>query len=167
MRKILDLLAVAAPLGLFLGRLGCFCKGCCYGRISEMPWAVSFPKHVDVHGDTVGSLAFLRHLDQDLITIAASKSLTIHPAQIYSSLLSAIVFLVMLWLWKKKYAQNHLLFVYFIIYAVCRFSVEFFRDNQMSFAGLTIAQVFSIGIVLCTSFGLLFAYLRKTKVARE
>ncbi|OGQ26823.1 MAG: hypothetical protein A2138_14455, partial [Deltaproteobacteria bacterium RBG_16_71_12] len=29
--------------GILLGRLGCFLGGCCYGRATDVPWAVTFP----------------------------------------------------------------------------------------------------------------------------
>src|SRR2546429_7300938 len=37
-------LAPAGVLALAIGRLGCFLAGCCYGRPSELPWAVVFPE---------------------------------------------------------------------------------------------------------------------------
>jgi phosphatidylglycerol:prolipoprotein diacylglycerol transferase len=37
-----DLVAPVLPFTLGLMRIGCFLEGCCYGRPSEMPWAVTF-----------------------------------------------------------------------------------------------------------------------------
>src|SRR5438046_9467699 len=42
--ELLDALAPAGILALAIGRLGCFLAGCCYGRPSELPWAVVFPE---------------------------------------------------------------------------------------------------------------------------
>jgi len=39
-----DLIAPGVMLGLAIGRIGCFMNGCCYGGLSERPWAVAFPK---------------------------------------------------------------------------------------------------------------------------
>jgi phosphatidylglycerol:prolipoprotein diacylglycerol transferase len=163
-RRVLDLAAVGAPAGLALGRWACFCKGCCYGKVTDVSWAIQFPKHIDVHGGTVGSLPFLRHLEQGLITEAATYSLPVHPAQIYSSLLSLGVFIIMLWLWKKRHARGKLLLLYLMLYAASRFFLEFFRDNQMAFASLTIAQVLSIVIGMTASF-VLVILRSKTKRA--
>jgi len=145
-RRVLDLMAVGVPAGLSVGRLPCFCRGCCWGRLSELPWAMKFPKYIDLYGNTVGSPPFVRHLDQGLITEGSLHSLPVHPAQIYSSLLCIVVFLIMLWFWKTKRAEGRLLLVYLVFYALARFTLEFFRDNQMAFGGLTIAQVLSIVI---------------------
>lgn len=42
-RRCLDILAIALMLGLVFGRIGCFLNGCCFGRPTELPWAVRFP----------------------------------------------------------------------------------------------------------------------------
>jgi len=41
--RCLDIMAIALMLGLSFGRLGCFLNGCCFGKPSELPWAVRFP----------------------------------------------------------------------------------------------------------------------------
>jgi len=38
-----DLIAPSVMLGLALGRVGCFCNGCCWGGACNLPWAVEFP----------------------------------------------------------------------------------------------------------------------------
>jgi phosphatidylglycerol:prolipoprotein diacylglycerol transferase len=43
MRHYLDVLAIGLTAALVFGRVGCFLNGCCYGRPSEVPWAVQFP----------------------------------------------------------------------------------------------------------------------------
>ncbi len=39
-----DLLAAATPVGLFLGRVGNFVNGELWGRITDVPWGVIFPR---------------------------------------------------------------------------------------------------------------------------
>ncbi|MEM9353170.1 MAG: prolipoprotein diacylglyceryl transferase family protein [Planctomycetota bacterium] len=38
-----DLIAPSLVAGLALGRLGCLLNGCCYGGVTDVPWAVQFP----------------------------------------------------------------------------------------------------------------------------
>ena len=38
-----DLIAAPAVLGLAVGRIGCLLNGCCFGTVTDLPWAVSFP----------------------------------------------------------------------------------------------------------------------------
>ena len=42
-RRYLDILAVGLMLGLAFGRIGCFLNGCCFGKPTQVPWAVRFP----------------------------------------------------------------------------------------------------------------------------
>ncbi|MCK4294495.1 MAG: prolipoprotein diacylglyceryl transferase [Planctomycetes bacterium] len=42
-RRYLDILAIGLMLGLAFGRIGCFLNGCCFGKPTQLPWAVRFP----------------------------------------------------------------------------------------------------------------------------
>ncbi len=44
-RRYLDILAMGLMLALAFGRIGCFLNGCCFGKPTELPWAVRFPYH--------------------------------------------------------------------------------------------------------------------------
>jgi len=43
MRRYFDILAIGLVLGLVFGRIGCFLNGCCFGKPTNLPWAVRFP----------------------------------------------------------------------------------------------------------------------------
>jgi phosphatidylglycerol:prolipoprotein diacylglycerol transferase len=58
-----DLIAPGVVLGVGLGRLGCFMNGCCYGGLSDVPWAVQFPAETPAYLDQVEShLVYLHGL---------------------------------------------------------------------------------------------------------
>jgi len=42
-RRYLDILAIGLMLALMFGRIGCFLNGCCFGKPTNLPWAVRFP----------------------------------------------------------------------------------------------------------------------------
>ena len=57
---VCDVFAPGIALGHVIGRVGCFLAGCCYGRPTDVPWAVRFtdpfaaanvgtPLHIDLH----------------------------------------------------------------------------------------------------------------------
>lgn len=48
-RRYLDILAIALMLALAFGRIGCFLKGCCFGKPANVPWAVRFPYGSDAY----------------------------------------------------------------------------------------------------------------------
>ncbi len=43
LRQYLDILAIGLMAALMFGRIGCFLNGCCYGKPTDIPWAVRFP----------------------------------------------------------------------------------------------------------------------------
>ncbi len=54
---VADLVAPCLVLGLAFGRIGCLFNGCCFGGITDYPWAVSFPQ---------GSLPYERQAERGL-----------------------------------------------------------------------------------------------------
>jgi phosphatidylglycerol:prolipoprotein diacylglycerol transferase len=134
--KIADLIIVTVPIGLGLGRIGNFINGELYGRVTQVPWGMIFPK---------GGPA------------------PRHPSQLYESALEGGVLFIILWLIKdKKHPAGGLLATFLFLYGVFRFFIEFFRepDSQLGF----VIGHFSMGQVLCgfmIVLGiLLFIYLR-------
>ena len=123
------------------------------------------PKFVDMSGHLAGSPPFVRHLEQGLISELSAHSVPVHPAQLYSSIASLLVFSIMLWLWKTKRARDSLLLIYLLLYALVRFGIEFIRDNEMAFWGLTIPQVVSIVMAI---LGLAtFTIMRQSKLTNR
>ncbi|MBX7164916.1 MAG: prolipoprotein diacylglyceryl transferase [Pirellulales bacterium] len=62
-----DLIAPSVALGIGLGRVGCFLNGCCYGGVTDLPWAVRFPEGSPAHMAQVKSgQAFLEGLKLEL-----------------------------------------------------------------------------------------------------
>ena len=111
--KFIDIFATALPLGHAFGRIGCFFAGCCYGRETDVPWAVTFTNPESLAYPVLG--------------------LHIHPTQIYESIFNLIIFFILhLSLKKKKFdGQNAILYV--ILYGTARFFVEFFRGDDRGF----------------------------------
>lgn len=56
-----DLIAPGVVLGAAIGRIGCFLNGCCYGGISDVPWAVTFPPGTPAYNDQALNNEFFVH----------------------------------------------------------------------------------------------------------
>jgi len=113
--KITDALAPALSIGTMVGRIGCLLQGCCYGRLTSMPWGIPSPDG------------------------------PIHPTQIYLSLHGLLMFLVLNHMFKNKKYDGQLTYWYFILYAVGRFIIEFYRaDERGGAGGLSSYQIISI-----------------------
>jgi phosphatidylglycerol:prolipoprotein diacylglycerol transferase len=109
-RPLGDLFAVAICAGEAVGRWGCFFGGCCYGRRCALPW------HVWQHD------AFR------------------HPTQIYLSLASLLI-LIVLWRFDRTSPpENGLFYLQGGLYCLARFLIEFLRESSAYAGGLTLAQ---------------------------
>ncbi len=118
--RIADLLVVTAPIGLGLGRIGNFINGELYGRVTQVPWGMVFPK----------GGPFPRH-----------------PSQLYESLLEGWLLFFILWLLKdKKIPTGGLLALFVLLYGGFRFLVEFVREPDPQL-GLVLGP-FSMGQIL-------------------
>ncbi|MBN2269172.1 MAG: prolipoprotein diacylglyceryl transferase [Sedimentisphaerales bacterium] len=53
LRQYLDILAIGLMAALMFGRIGCFLNGCCYGKPTDLPWAVRFPYNSLAYGSQV------------------------------------------------------------------------------------------------------------------
>jgi phosphatidylglycerol---prolipoprotein diacylglyceryl transferase len=134
--ELVDIGALAAPLGLMLGRLGNFINGELFGRITDLPWGVIFP----MGGPEPR-----------------------HPSQLYEAILEGPVLFACLWALRKRVKRNGLILAAFLcLYGIFRFCVEFLRepDPQLGFLfqGLTMGQILCFFMV--AAGGLLFISLR-------
>ncbi len=136
----LDLIALAAPIGLFFGRMANFINSELYGRETDVLWSVKF-----ISIDNVSR----------------------HPSQIYEAFFEGIIlFFLLNYLSKRKYFQNPGLIslTFVIFYSIFRFGVEFFRepDSQIGYLlyELTMGQVISIVFFL---LGIFFYLLKKNE----
>ena len=148
-----DLLAPSVFLGYFFGRLGCFFNGCCYGHACDLPWAIIFPVENGLKGE---------------------RTLPSHPTQLYSALLGLALFAVMQRAKlspKWTHFPGQLTLLFFGLYAVERFFIEFFRAGATARylfgSPLTEAQWTSIfGLMAIAVFWIALA-LREAKAKSQ
>jgi len=65
-RRYLDILAIALMLALVFGRIGCFLNGCCFGKPTELPWAVRFPYNSFAYNSQINANLERNRLDPQL-----------------------------------------------------------------------------------------------------
>ena len=124
--RLADALAPSIALGYVFGRLGCLMNGCCYGRPTDLPWAIHFPETHITHG------------------------IGVHPTQIYDSLISLGFYSFLAWRYRHKTFDGQIFALYLIGYAALRSFVESFRgDYTVHYLGgvATTAQVVGLGIL--------------------
>jgi len=141
-----DIVAAAAPIGLFLGRLANFVNGELWGRPSDVPWAMVFPN---------------------------GGPLPRHPSQLYESALEGVVLFLVLFLLSRSQAvrarHGLLIGVFLSGYALSRIFVEFFRepDRQIGYliGGTTMGQWLSLPMLAAGICFILYACLKHTRPA--
>jgi len=143
--RVADVTAPAVVLGQAIGRLGCLAAGCCYGKAATVPWAVTFH-----------DLESYRNLGTPVDT-------PLHPTQIYESMAAALIFVVLLWLARRKRFHGQVAAGYVFLYSATRFGLEYFRGDAargFPFGGpLSTSQC--IGIALVVAMALCLPYLAK------
>lgn len=137
--RLSDFIAPLTPIGLGAGRLGNFINGELYGRISEVPWAMSF----------------------------GQSGLYRHPSQLYQFFLEGVLLFIVLWLYSRKARPTFSVTALFLIgYGLSRFVVEFFREPDAHLGylagGMTMGQWLSIPMILAGG-ALFYTALRNHK----
>jgi phosphatidylglycerol:prolipoprotein diacylglycerol transferase len=121
-----DVWAPSIALGHAIGRLGCFCAGCCYGKPADgLPWAVIF-----------------RNPDSLAVT-----GVPLHPSQLYESAGEVLNFLVLITLRRRQAFNGQLFWVYILNYSIIRSVVEIFRGDEVRgfiAGGVSISQGISM-----------------------
>jgi len=113
--RMADLAAPGISLGQAIARIGCLMAGCCYGKLTTMPWGITFTSEY-AHENT-----------------GVPLNIPLHPTQIYDSIGGFGIFLLLLQRLGKKHFNGQIILEYLILYAILRFITEFFRDDERSF----------------------------------
>ena len=124
---IVAVLAAATPglaIGHAIGRIGCFLVGDDYGRPSDLPWAVAFPEGLP------------------------PTTVPVHPTQLYEAIV-LVPIAVMLIRWRREgQVDRTVLGRYLVAVGVLRFLIEFIRVNVRVIAGLTVAHLASLCVIV-------------------
>jgi len=154
--RVLDLFALALPLGLTFGRLGCHFHGCCFGKPSDLAWGVRFP---------AGSDASWAQSAAGLLPTAARASLPVHPTQLLSAMLNLALFAALYGVIRRRQrADGELICAFGVLYGAARFAVETLRaDARGSVGWLSTSQLLSV--LLLAAAAVTWVVLRRN--ARE
>ena len=145
--KLTDLFSPPVALGLVFGRIGCFFAGCCYGKETFLPWAVTFTDP--------GSLARL--------------NVPLHPTQLYEAACGLAIFLFLIWKAPRKAFDGQILWLFLLFYSVVRFFVESLRDDPRGFVFknlLSTSQAIGILLAIASLFMLFYLQRRDSGIVR-
>lgn len=138
-----DLGCIAAPLGLFFGRLANFVNGELWGAPTDLPWGVVF-------GGAAGDMPR-------------------HPSQLYEALLEGLVIFIVLYALSRKVPprpRGTFLGLFLVLYGTFRFLIEFVREPDVQLGYLiggwvTMGQILSLPLIVVGIVVLIYAVKRK------
>ena len=145
--RLFDLISAVGPIGLFFGRIANFINGELWGRTTDVPWGIIFPR---------------------------GGPLPRHPSQLYEAVLEGLVLVVLAYMLIRRFEalrRPGMIFGTFLAgYGIARVIAEMVRepDAHIGFliGGTTWGQWLSVPMIL---FGLYMVRraLRRTAVASE
>jgi len=144
---VADTMIPQVALGHFLGRLGCFAAGCCWGHVMEgpWPWGASFPPESLAYQTFASRPDAAKYLAADHL-----HTLPLHPTQLYEAFGELAIFAILLFLVRpRKRFDGQVLAAYLLLYSVLRSVLELFRgDFDRGWLGVVnSAQITSVGIL--------------------
>ncbi len=142
--KMMDFTAPMVPIGLGLGRMGNFIGQELYGRVTDVPWGMVFPKAID--------------------------QLPRHPSQLYQAFLEGLVlFVIIYWYSAKRRPPLATSALFVVCYGFFRFLVEYVRQPDRHLEPqfwlgieLTRGQQLCIPMILVGMLVFVWAYYRDT-----
>ena len=132
-----DFIAPLIPIGLGAGRVGNFIGGELWGRTTDLPWGVVFPRGGD---------------------------LPRHPSQLYEFVLEGVVLFIVLWWFSSKPRPRMAVSgLFLLLYGVFRSVVEFVREPDahiefVAFNWLTMGQLLSLPMIIIGAFFIFTGY---------
>ena len=131
MWTVTDVFAPGIALGHVIGRLGCLFAGCCFGKPTNVPWAVTFTNEFAA------------------ANVGTPLHVPLHPTQLYEAGAELVILLALLATERRgRPFPGRTFWSYMLAYAVSRFIIEFYRgDPRGTIAAFSTSQFVSLVLV--------------------
>jgi phosphatidylglycerol---prolipoprotein diacylglyceryl transferase len=107
-----DVFAPGIALGHVVGRFGCFFAGCCWGKPTDVAWAITFTNPYAA------------------ANVGTPLNVPLHPTQLYEAGAEALILAILLSTEKRgRGYPGRTFWLYMLLYAVSRFVIEFYRND--------------------------------------
>jgi phosphatidylglycerol---prolipoprotein diacylglyceryl transferase len=107
-----DMFAPGIALGHVTGRLGCLAAGCCYGKPTDVPWAIVFTNPLAA------------------ANVGTPLGIPLHPTQIYEAGASLIILALLLATERRgRRFAGRTFWSYMFLYAISRYVIEIYRGD--------------------------------------
>lgn len=142
---VTDIFAPGIALGHVIGRFGCLFAGCCFGRPTDVPWAITF--HNEFAARNVGT----------------PLGIPLHPTQLYEAGAELLILFVLLFTERRgRYFPGRTFWTYMLLYGISRFIIEFYRYDPRGMVGMFSTSQFVSLLIVPLSLVMLFMLSRRT-----
>lgn len=140
-----DVFAPGIALGHVTGRLGCLAAGCCYGKPTDVPWAIIFTD------------------PKALANVGTPLNIPLHPTQIYEAGAELLILGLLLFIEgrRKGGRPGQTFWLYMLLYAITRFIIEFYRGDPRGMVGMFSTSQFISLVLGPLSLAMLFWVSRR------
>ena len=118
--RLADMTAPAIALGIVLLRTGCLLAGCCFGKESNLPWAVTYPD---------GSLPHLFQWPESVFGLVGAPH-PIHPIPVYEMIAGVLLLVAAVQIQHRPHREGMVFAVVVGGYAIARLLI-----HPLRFAG--------------------------------
>src|ERR671919_1013584 len=128
MWTVTDVFAPGIALGHVIGRMGCLFAGCCFGRSTDVPWAITFTNQYAAEN------------------VGTPLNVPLHPTQLYEAGAELLILGFLLLLERRGRAfPGRTFWSYMLLYGASRFIIEFYRGDTRGMIGaLSTSQAISL-----------------------
>jgi phosphatidylglycerol:prolipoprotein diacylglycerol transferase len=140
-----DVFAPGIALGHIVGRLGCLFAGCCYGKPTTLPWAITFT-------DPFAAA-----------NVGTPLNVPLHPTQLYEAGAEALILLLLIATESRgRRFPGRTFWSYMLLYAVSRYLIEIYRGDPRGTVGIFSTSQF-ISVVLAPLSIVMLVYLARRR----
>jgi phosphatidylglycerol:prolipoprotein diacylglycerol transferase len=134
-----DIASPGTALGLSIACIGCLSAGCCYGKPTQLPWAITFTNPYVAEN------------------LGVPLHIPLHPTQIYTAAGSFILFLYLTWRLSRKKYSGQIILEFLGLYSILIFLLDFLRGDERGYVFYGLLSTNQL-IALITFIGSVFLY---------
>ncbi|MGH9622634.1 MAG: prolipoprotein diacylglyceryl transferase [Bryobacteraceae bacterium] len=125
--RTMDAFGPGLALAQGIGRIGCFCAGCCWGIPTHMPWGVTFRSD---------------------FAAPVPLNIPLQPSQLYECFTNLMIFWFLYRRFNRAHRIGNIIGLFLVLHSLARFGTEFFRFHEQGFYGpFSITQWIALGLL--------------------
>lgn len=148
--SVSDVFAPGIALGHVIGRMGCFFAGCCFGKETTVPWAITFTSEYAARN------------------VGTPINRSLHPTQLYEAGAELLILAILLATERAgRPFPGRTFWGYMLLYGISRFVIEFYRGDVRGTIGIFSTSQFVSLLIVPISIIMLVLLARRPQPAPQ